>query len=136
MPSVTGGCVCGAIRYEAKGDPIETDTCYCRDCQYESGGGPGYAVMLPRASVTVAAGVPRCHWSVSDKGNRVGRSYCADCGTPLFGESAAFPEILAIKVGSLDDPSRFKSQMSIWVRSAQPWHHIDPALPRFDKDPG
>lgn len=135
MTLLAGGCLCRAIRYEATGEPIAAVACHCRDCQYLSGGGPTFVLLVPRASVTVTAGTPSTYWSRSDAGSRVGRHFCGQCGTPLFGESAAFPEIIGIRAGSLDDPGRFRPGAHMWVSSAQPWHGIDPALPRFEKNP-
>ena len=135
MASFKGGCLCGRIRYEAAGEPIISGACYCRECQYVSGGAPAYAMLMNKADVKVTPAMPRAWWSTSAKGNRVGRYFCEECGTPLFAESAANPALITIKPGSLDDPSVFKHGGSIWVSSAQPWHNIESNLPRFDKDP-
>ncbi|MDC0707538.1 GFA family protein [Stigmatella sp. ncwal1] len=135
MNAFKGGCQCGAIRFEVNSDPVAAGACYCRDCQYASGGGPAYAISLPRAGVTLTQGTPRVYWSAANSGARVARHFCGDCGTPLFAENAAYPEVFSIKAGSLDDPSRFVLGGSIWVSSAQPWHLIDPHAVRFDKNP-
>ena len=135
MKAIRGGCLCGAVRYEADGEPMISGACHCRDCQYVSGGAPAFTMVLPRNAVKVTKGTPQIFWSQSQRGNRVGRSFCAACGTPLFGERADQPYI-AVKSGSLDDPASFKPQGHIWVSSAPPWHAIDPALPRWDRDPG
>jgi hypothetical protein len=127
--------MCGRIRYEATGEAVVTGVCYCRECQYVSGGGPAYAIVMLKADVKVTPAMPRAWWSVSDRGNRVARYFCEECGTPLFAENASIPTFVSIKPGSLDDPTLFKPSGSIWVKSAQPWHYIDPNLPRFDKDP-
>jgi hypothetical protein len=91
---------------------------------------------MPKAAVIVTKGSPREYWSVSDQGNRVARYFCAECGTPLFAQSAANQEMIAIKPGSLDDPSWFRPTANIWVSSVQPWAFIDPSLPKFEKNPG
>ena len=135
MPSINGGCICGRYRYESSADPIISGMCYCRDCQYASGGAPAISILMAKADVKVTPTMPRGWHSKSQRGNSIVRYFCEECGTPLFAESSANPAVLSIKVGSLDDPSGFKSTGSIWVGSAQPWHHIDPNLPRFDKDP-
>ena len=135
MTAFTGGCLCGAIRYRAAGDPIASGACHCRDCQYVSGGAPAHVIIMLEGDVTITKGNPRACWSTSVKGNRVARHFCGECGTPLFAENAAHPEFLPIKIGSLDDPSWFRPGGHIWVSSAQPWHHIDSALPQWDKDP-
>ena len=134
MPSLKGGCACKAVRYEATAEPVVSGACYCRDCQYSSGGGPGYVIMMPRAGVTVT-GETGTFWMQNTRGTRIGRDFCPSCGTPLFAHSAAAPDLVSIKPGSLDDPSLFKSQGSVWVASAQPWHLIDQGLPQWDGNP-
>ncbi|HEY0526973.1 MAG TPA: GFA family protein [Stellaceae bacterium] len=133
--TISGGCLCGAVRFEAAGEPLVSLKCHCRDCQYLSGGEPADAVVMPSQAVTVVKGEARAYWTRADSGNRVYRSFCATCGTPLFAGNEAHPEAIAIKTGALDEPARFPPKGHIWTASAQPWHHIDPALPSFDRNP-
>jgi len=133
---VSGGCLCGQIRFDVNMDTFLTLRCHCRDCQYVSGGEPAAVVAVPADSVRVALGAPRVFRSSADSGAGVYRSFCENCGTPLFAGNELHPETVAIKIGSLDDPSRFTPAYHIWTSSAQPWHHIDAAKPAFLKSPG
>jgi hypothetical protein len=135
MTNITGGCLCGAVRYEITGKPKLAVSCHCRECQYVSGGAPAYALILLADHVTITKGSAKEHWTLSAKGNRIARLFCEECGTPLFAKNEQHPQFLTVKVGSLDDPSGFRPQANIWVKSAQPWHDLDPAVPRFDRDP-
>lgn len=135
MMHLTGGCRCGAIRYEAHGTPRLQVTCHCRDCQYAAGGAPTHAVIMRTRDVTVTKGEPRAYAVTADSGERIERLFCPECGTPLFARNPAHPEMLPIKVGSLDDPGFFRPQAEIWVRSAQPWQYRDPAVPQFRGNP-
>jgi len=85
--------------------------------------------------VTITNGRTKEHWTISARGSSVARLFCADCGTPLFAKNASHPEFLAVKAGSLDDPRQFRPNANIWIKSAQPWHYLDSALPRFKQDP-
>lgn len=134
--AVTGGCLCGAVRYEAEGEPLVSLACHCRDCLKSTGGAPTYAAVFRRGTVRVTAGEPRTYWKAGDSGKRVGRSFCPACGAPVFSEGEANPGVLIVKAGSLDDPSRFRPRMNIWTRSAAPWIHLDPSLPAFEGNPG
>jgi hypothetical protein len=136
MSELAGSCLCGAIQYLVAAEPIMSGACHCRDCQYIPGGAPAYAMLFARAAFKLTEGTPRVFWSVSERGHRVARSFCDICGTPLFAVNATRPEFIAIKVGSLRDPSVFKPAWHIWTRSAQSWHAIDPAVPRWEQDPG
>jgi hypothetical protein len=121
-----GGCLCRRIRYEASGEPVISGACYCRDCQNVSGGAPANVLVMMRADVHVTPDMPRAWWSDSARGNRVARYFCDECGTPLFAESAANPAFIAIKAGSLDDPSLFRpagyERLSAVTGKASPTH--------------
>jgi len=134
--TTTGGCLCGAIRYEVSAPPLFQGVCHCRDCQYVSGGAPANVMVVPKTAITVIKGQTRTYWVTGDSGGRVGREFCEVCGTQLFSNLEPQPAIAVIKAGSLDDPSQFAPSMQIWTGSAQPWHHIDAALPAFEKGPG
>lgn len=130
-----GGCLCGAVRFELTGKPRLGVDCYCRDCQYIAGGGPAHVLVASRAQVAVTKGHPRVYWSEADSGRRVAREFCETCGTPLFSYLEKKPERIGLKVGSLDDPSDFQPSLAIWLASAQPWHAVDIAVPRFQRLP-
>ena len=98
----TGGCRCGAIRYTLAAEPLATRLCWCRDCQYWALGNAAVNIVVPRAAVAVS-GSPRGWESEADSGNRMRRSFCADCGTQLFSESSGNPLNMVIRVGTLDD---------------------------------
>jgi hypothetical protein len=125
---ITGGCLCGKIRYEADVEWFLAGRCHCRDCQYVSGGEPTVAISVGRDALRIQ-GEPRAYRSKADSGVAVFRSFCADCGTPLFSGNEKNAEVIAIKLGSLDDPSKFAPSAHIWTSSAQPWHQIDPNAP-------
>jgi hypothetical protein len=135
MPKLTGGCLCGAVRYKLPGAAQIEFSCHCRDCQYVSGGAPTHVIVMRSEDVTLTKGQPKEYWSTSAKGRRVARLFCAECGVPLFSKSEKHPQYLAVKVGSLDDPSGFRPQANTWTKSAQPWHHLDAAISRFKANP-
>jgi hypothetical protein len=135
MSKQSGGCLCRAVRYEISGELPVGASCFCRACQYVSGGAPAHVVRVPRARFALVAGAPRVHWSVAESGTRVAREFCETCGTPLFAHNENFPDYLGVKVGSLDDPAEFRPQLHIWTDEAQPWHTLDAAVARFPRNP-
>lgn len=130
-----GGCLCGAVRYRVSGTPIIGGACYCRDCQKTSGGAEAHGEMYPAGSVDVVLGETATHTLTAASGNDVHREFCPSCGTHLISWNSAAPQMRAIKVGTLDDPSGYRSQGSVWVSSAQPWHRPDPGLPQHPTMP-
>ena len=131
----TGGCLCGGVRYEVVGDPIVSGACYCRDCQYVSGGEAALGEVYPEPAVTVVLGEMATFSSVALSGNTVFRELCPVCGVHLLSHNSAAPQLRSIKVGTLDDPTAFSNQGSLFVASAQPWHNPEPDLPQHQTMP-
>lgn len=135
MAARTGGCLCGAIRYEAGGEPLFALMCHCRDCQQASGSGYVAAVRMPSAAFRITKGTPKTYIAKSDAGNEISRVFCGDCGAPLYVQVSTRPDMVGIRVSSFDDPSFFKPEANIFTKSAQPWDHMDAAVPRFETYP-
>jgi hypothetical protein len=139
MPSTSGvpfsgGCACGAIRYECLAQPLRMVNCHCRDCQRASGSGYSATLIMLAESVRLLCGQCQEHQTVAESGNVATRKFCATCGAPLFAGSSARPEYVGIRAASLDDPSRFVAEADVWVASAQPWDHMNPSVPKFAKN--
>lgn len=130
-----GGCRCAAVRWECAAEPVAVMDCHCRDCQYASGGSHATVVIAPTAAFRVTRGEPTRYTVKGDSGADVTRAFCGVCGSPLFSEPPT-AAIIAIKAGSLDDPSWLKPGGALYVSSAQPWAAIDRSKPAFDKMPG
>jgi hypothetical protein len=135
MPTLSGGCACGAIRYTCTADPLFSLNCHCRDCQRESGSGFIPVLAVPRAAFAVTRGSPSFFTLTADSGHPTTRAFCATCGSPLFGLPGSAPEIVTIRAGSLDDPGAFRPSQDIFTASAQPWDHMSPALLKARKLP-
>jgi hypothetical protein len=131
----TGGCLCGAVRYESAGDAVFSLQCHCRDCQRSSGTAYIAAMRVPADDFRITQGAPKRYISKADSGNEITRAFCGDCGSPLYVQVSTRPDIVGLRVGTLDDPSIFRAEADIFVKSAQPWDHMDPALPKYDTYP-
>jgi hypothetical protein len=132
----SGGCACGAIRYESTAEPVVILHCHCRDCQRSSGGPFSSFVVVPSATFKLLQGSPRFHASPSEMGGQTHRGFCPDCGSPVVTKPDMIPHLVAIRTASLDDPSGFNPQVEVWTCDAQPWDTLNPALPKFEKYPG
>ncbi len=131
----TGGCACGAIRYEIAGEPVFMNDCQCRDCQRTSGAGHGsYLTFASRAHVKLA-GEAKHRDIVADSGNVKSYAFCPDCGSPVYLTFAAMPELFTVHAASLDDPARYKPQAVTYAGRGHAWDRLDPALPKFDRMP-
>lgn len=131
----TGGCACGAIRYEISDDPMFSNDCQCRDCQRKSGTGHGSYLTFPSRKAVKLTDTAT-HWNmVADNGNVKTRAFCPTCGSPVYLTSAAMPDFFTIHAASLDDPSRYKPQAVTYTVRGYAWDRLDPALRKFEKMP-
>src|SRR5262245_2763115 len=115
----TGGCACGAIRYICNAEPLLALNCHCRDCQRASGTAFAAIMRVPAAAFTVTKGSPKFYAATGNSGNTVNRGFCPECGSPLFSRLSGMPDIVGVRVGSLDEPGPYRPTMDIFVASAQ-----------------
>ncbi len=129
MP-ITGGCLCGAVRYRIDAEPILTRVCWCRLCQYLGAGGGTVNTCFPSAAISIE-GPLNDFKSIADSGNIMHRRFCATCGTQLFSEAEVRPHLIFVRAGTLDDPELAKPAATIWAQAAPSWACIDANLPVF-----
>jgi hypothetical protein len=131
----TGGCACGAIRYEIFDAPLVMNDCQCRDCQHMSGTGHESHLTFPRRAAVKLSGKASQWEMVGDSGNVKSRAFCPTCGSPVYMTFAAMPDLFTVHAASLDDPGRYKPQLVTYTLRGHEWDHLDSALPKFDKMP-
>ncbi len=131
---VEGGCYCGAVRYQAEGEPLFRGQCHCRECQYVSGGAPNLVMGMPETGFAYTKGTAK-QFRRSDLDTPVTSEFCSECGTHLVSKAPGLPLAL-IKVGTLDDPAVFNGpQMAIFTIDRQGFHHIPEGIPTFERGP-
>lgn len=130
----TGGCLCGALRYEAVGEPTLMGHCYCADCRKASGG--GFIPFMGFASDAVRfTGPVRQHRTLSFRGTDTVRNHCPNCGGLVFGGEVGKDSGHTIYAGSLDDASRFRPAVAIFNRDRPDWAPVPPGLTIFETMP-
>lgn len=133
---IEGGCYCGALRFEAEGDPLFKGQCHCRECQYISGGLPNVTQGMPESGFRYTKGSPRT-FRRADLEAPVTREFCAECGTHILARSPSLPGAVLLKVGTFDDPALFGGpQMVIFTCDSQPFHQVPEGVPTFERTPG
>ena len=91
--------------------------------------------ILPRTGFHLLSGSPRSYAVTTNAGNSMRRKFCGDCGSPLFLDLDARPDIWIIRATSFDDPGAFKPSMHVWTESAQPWDRVSDGLTCFPGNP-
>jgi hypothetical protein len=133
MPkNVTGGCLCGNVRYEAEVFLKSGYYCHCRICQKSTGQPAEITVPIKAGSLTFVKSEPKYYVS-SDYGRR---GFCEDCGSRLVWK-AMDPDndwLTNVTVGSLDNPAEVRPSNHIYVGTQLPWYQIDEALPKYREE--
>lgn len=111
MSKIKGGCLCGAIRYESDSKPARMVASDCRHCQKHAGAAIALSVGIPERTLRVRGLMPSVYEDIRPSGSVILRSFCPDCGTPLFTETDGEPIMIFINAASLDDDSWVQPQV-------------------------
>lgn len=128
----SGGCACGAVRYEVTGTPVVGTVCHCRFCQKRLAS--AFAVMASFKQEAVAFLQGEIHEveHLSDESGRWLRmSFCPRCATTVAHTAELRPGIRTIAAGTFDEPSWFRIDRHIWVQSKLPWVVIPPGVATY-----
>ena len=120
-----GGCLCGAVRFKAEGEPINVRICHCRNCQMAMGSPSDARALFPQDALTVLGETARYPSS-----ERLERVFCKRCGTRLFswrtnGTAAG------VSLAAFDDRNAFAPTEHIWVSEKMDWVRLDDGLPQY-----
>lgn len=129
---LTGHCHCGAISYEAEGEPEHHALCHCTDCRRCAGAPAVGWIAFKEAQVRIS-GAP-VTYSSSEHGRR---DFCGTCGTGLFYRNAVvFPDIVDIQSSTLDDAGQHAPGAQIQTAERLGWMTQLNDIPAFERYPG
>jgi hypothetical protein len=121
MDEVTGGCLCGALRFTATGQPYRVGLCHCMDCRKHHGALFHASAIYPETAVTFT-GEAR---SFRD------RSFCPTCGSPVY---AHIGDEIGINLGALDAPDQFRPTYELWTIRREGWLPEFPGMRHYDRN--
>ena len=121
MRQIIGGCLCGKVRYESDAEPIMVAICHCTHCQKQSGSAFSVNIAIPKGSLRFISGKTTIYEDKGSSGMPVYRHFCSSCGSPIYSDVAAVPQVDFLKSGTLDNANWVKPKISIWCESAQNW---------------
>mgnify|MGYP001544268543 CR=1 FL=1 len=124
-----GGCLCGAVRFTAEGEPINVRICHCRRCQ-KAMGSPFYARALFEPKTVTISGDAASYPS----SEALDRVFCPTCGTRLFSRRTNGTAI-GIALATFDDRNAFAPTEHIWVSEKIAWVEIKDGLPQHQRGP-
>lgn len=121
MTTRQAACSCGQLRLACEGEPLRISICHCLDCQKRTGAPFGMQVRYARDKVTAIRGERTQFTRQADSGNDVTFSFCPLCGSTVYWELSAFPDLLAIAVGAFADPKFPAPRHSVYERRRHHW---------------
>jgi hypothetical protein len=131
----TGGCQCGAVRYESSGEPKALYVCHCAECRKQSASAFGMSLVVQRSGFRVTQGTPEFWTWRADSGREVKCAFCPDCGSRLWHEREAVSETVTIKAGSLDEPVDMTNAIHIWTSRKVPGVIIPEDALQYPQEP-
>jgi len=129
----TGSCLCGAVKYEVRGDLQQTLYCHCQRCRKASGSAFATNAVVAAKDFVVVAGEAALKKFSTPAG--VHRSFCGNCGAPIISSRDSLPEVVRVRVGTLDTPVTTPPSAHIFVGSKAPWWEIRDQLPQHAERP-
>ena len=129
---LTGGCGCGAVRYEITQPLAGAIYCHCTRCQRRSGSGASASARLAPGSLEITAGEQHLRaWAPAGALDKV---FCGECGSAVMVRDPASGDARLVRLGAIDGDPGVRPSARQFVASAAPWEPIpDDGLPRYDE---
>ncbi|WP_259782035.1 GFA family protein [Aestuariispira ectoiniformans] len=121
MEHFTGGCLCGAVRLTATGQPYRVGLCHCLDCRKHHGALFHASAIFPEAAVTVEG----------ETGDYAGRHFCPRCGSSVYSQT---DDEIEVNLGSLDAPDQLAPSYELWTIRRESWLPPFPLKHHYDRD--
>lgn len=119
----SGGCQCGAIRYQVDTKRSQLNICHCHDCQKQSGSAFGMSLVIPPDAFSLKQGEPALFITAADSGRQKTCAFCSQCGVRIYNRTSA---LMSVKAGTFDntdwlqpDGQYFNDRMQPWLPSLQ-----------------
>jgi hypothetical protein len=128
--NLTGGCLCGGVRYELEEKPSKVADCHCIDCRRSSGAPYMTWGIVQREKFKLICGTIH---RVSYAGRL--RSFASCCGTQILFEDTPDWPTVDVAIATLDDPCPFPPAKAIWTEDRLPWVTLDPSIPSNSPTP-
>ncbi len=126
-----GSCLCGNVTYEVEGELSDFGHCHCTSCRKASGTAFGANAGVDRKDFRLLSGSDTLREFESSPGKL--RAFCSRCGSPIYAYLAKSPDVLRIRLGSLDTPLASRARAHTWVSDKADWEDIASfsSLPQF-----
>lgn len=129
----SGGCACGAVRYDVRGTPVFVNNCHCTLCQKQTGSTSVVNMFFETERLTQHSGETTRHTVKSGSGGDHIIVRCAACGTAIWSFYPRLGDLgVGIRAGTLDDPGTVTPDAAIFVAHKMPWVTLPEGVPQFE----
>ena len=131
--SLTGGCLCGEVRFEITEPPRAAGYCHCTRCQGRTGSAASAQAWVDGRTFRLVRGEERVTcWRHADGGFE--KCFCARCGAHLFSRNPVDPTQMSVRMSAFDGDPGVRPSWRAYVAYAAPWEPIpDDGLPRYEE---
>jgi hypothetical protein len=126
---ITGGCLCGAVRYEIRGPFLRASHCHCSRCRRHSGSAVLTQGRVTREDFRLVSGAAQVRVWRPESG--AVKAFCTACGSSLFGASWPDGDEISVRLGSVDGDPGIRPQFHTFVADRAPWDEIHDDLPQY-----
>jgi hypothetical protein len=128
-------CSCGQLKLRLSGDPQLVSSCHCQACQRRTGALFGSTSFWRKSQLLAVEGERRSWRRVADSGTGLVHHFCPTCGSTVYWQSEATPEMVSVAVGSFADPKFPAPVRTVWTATKHPWLPFPDTIPRYEKSP-
>jgi len=129
----TGGCLCGAGRFEGEGELGPAGACHCEDCRRCTGAAFNVSVRCGADGFRLLRGELGAFTKTGASGAALTRWFCKACGSPIYTSSPRHADAIYLKAGVLDDPSFVSPAFQAWTASRMPWSRLPDAIASYER---
>ena len=133
MVKIKGSCLCGTLKYTSEAESATQVVCHCIDCQKQTGTAFSIVSLLQEADLNISGSSHATISSFGDTGKETIRHFCNNCGSPIYSQPQAYPELAALKAGTLYDTSWLKPTINVYCETAQPWVVMGEDMENYDR---
>ncbi|MGH8222397.1 MAG: GFA family protein [Woeseiaceae bacterium] len=131
-PRYTGSCLCGGVQFEITAELSPIDVCYCQMCRKATGGPLATNAAVSTTAFHVIAGAELIAGYESSPGEK--RHFCSRCGSPIYSERQDRPQVVRVRVGTINEPLNVRPAVSYHTASKCNWWELADNLPRFESE--
>ena len=132
--NISGSCMCGAVSYSGSAEPIIQGNCHCKNCQKTTGSAYSAMMFFPEGAIEIHGDI-KYFKRIGESGKETAAGFCPRCGTQLVSRPGSMQGLIGVRVGTLDRPEIYKPAADIFTKSAAPWDHMNPNIPKFEGYP-